>query len=99
MYESFDDFEWDQEKSDWTFRVRGFDFDTAALVFDDVYTEQEDEREDYGEPRYVVTGVVGDEMSVLVVVWTPRGHKRRIISARLADQKEREEYGKFRGAL
>ncbi len=99
MVDLADEFEWDSAKSDWTFRTRGFDFATAALVFDDIYIEQEDEREDYGETRYIVTGVVGDLMLVLIVVWTPRAHKRRIISARLAEPKEREEYGRFRGAL
>ena len=97
--DNYDDFEWDPEKSDWTLRNRGFDFATAALVFDDVYIEHQDEREDYGEPRYIVTGVAGDLLLVLVVIWTPRGRKRRIISARLAEQSEREEYGRFRGAL
>ena len=34
---------------------------------------------------------------MLGVVWTPRGNSRRIISARLADIKEGEEYGRFGG--
>ncbi len=97
MSQEFDGFEWDPEKSDWTRHNRGFDFTTASLVFDDeAYIEFDDLREDYGESRHVVIGSVGGE--VLVVVWTPRVNKRRIISARLAEYDEREEYGRYRGA-
>ena len=95
----FDAFEWDPKKSDETFRMRGFDFATAALVFGGIYLEYEDQREDYGEQRNVVTGIAGDNALVLVVVWTPRGRNCRILSARLAEQREREEYGRFRGVL
>lgn len=40
-----------------------------------------------GELRYLTTGVV--EGLTLTVVWTPRGRRRRIISARVASGRER----------
>jgi uncharacterized DUF497 family protein len=92
-------FEWDSQKSDWTLQTRGFDFQIAARIFaDPFYFEREDLRADYAETRYVAIGAA-DDFGIFVVVWTPRGSNRRIISARLADQNEREEYGRFRGAL
>ncbi len=87
------EFEWDDEKSARTFRERGLDFKTAALIFAGDVVEFSDERRDYGEERLVAVGVVGDE--VLVVVSTLRGPVRRIISARRANRKERELWRLF----
>jgi len=47
---------------------------------------------DYGEQRIVATGKIED--GVLVVVYTRRGRRRRIISARPAKRKERDDYRK-----
>jgi uncharacterized DUF497 family protein len=49
-------------------------------------------RRDYGERRIVATGKIED--GVFVVVYTWRGRRRRIISARPAKRKERDDYGK-----
>ncbi len=49
-----------------------------------------DDREDYGEDRFVTVGhVQGRE---IVVVYTIRGESRRLIMARRATRREREEY-------
>lgn len=88
--EEYEGFEWDSAKGDETFSQRGIDFEAAAHVFDGEYVEREDLRQDYGERRYVVTGVV--EGAVITVVWTPRGQRRRIISAWPASDRERREY-------
>ena len=86
-------FEWDQEKSDATFVERGIAFEAAAEVFEGDYVEHEDLRRDYGERRLIVTGKV---QGVFVsVVWTPRGQRRRIISARPASARERREYREY----
>ena len=37
-----------------------------------------DQREDYGEPRVITMGMLRER--VVVIVWTPRGAVRRIIS-------------------
>src|SRR5450759_1658223 len=43
-----------------------------------------------GEIRYVITGMVNDV--ILTVVYTERGERPRIISARRATKHEQEEY-------
>jgi uncharacterized DUF497 family protein len=96
--EKFDGFTWDQAKNDRNYRNRGIDFEMAAAVFKDPYCrEQDDLREDDGERHYIVTGVV--DGVPLIVVWTPRGRNRLILSVRAADAHERLEYGIFRGAF
>jgi uncharacterized DUF497 family protein len=45
---------------------------------------------DYGEDRYILLGMVGDRL--LVVVHTVRGDTVRIISAREAEPHERRRY-------
>ncbi len=87
--DNFDGFEWDEEKSARCYEERGFDFDHAARLFDSDFIEWEDNRRDWGEPRFVSVGEI--EGRVLTVVWTPRGSLRRIISARPASRSEREE--------
>jgi hypothetical protein len=83
-------FEWDEDKSEANLRNRGFDFAYAALVFDGPILEIDDERENYGERRIQVIGRVDDD--VFFVVYTWRGDVRRIISARLANRRERDVY-------
>ena len=54
-----------------------------------------DDRANYGEPRYTTIGKMGDRMVVLV--WTPRGTARRIISMRKANVREQEKYAHYLG--
>lgn len=77
--DDYEGFEWDAAKSDATFAERGLDFAAAAHVFEGDHIEREDLRQDYGERRHVVTGEV--EGVIVSVVWTPRGRRRRIVSA------------------
>ena len=85
-------FEWDENKNRINIRKHGVNFKTAAKVFDD-----ENRREDYDwehsidEDRYRIIGKV---KNILVVIYTERGVKTRIISARKAeDWEERLYYG------
>lgn len=93
----FEGFEWDEAKSDATFAQRGLDFEAAAGVFDSDYLERENTSRAYGERRYVAIGEL--EGMVIAVVWTPRGLRRRIISARPASNRERREYREHREAF
>jgi uncharacterized protein len=86
-------FEWDEAKSRRTFNDRGFGFDYAARIFLGPTLEKQDERRDYGEVRVQSIGQVGDD--VLFVVYTDRGSVRHIISARLANRKERKLWHSF----
>jgi uncharacterized protein len=88
-------FSWDSEKSDASFRDRGFDFAFASLIFDGPTLEREDMRRDYGERRIVAIGLAAG--LELTVCYTDRldaggGVDRRIISARRSNQRERKAY-------
>ena len=87
------EFEWDDAKSERNRRERGFDFATAALIFDGPVQTTFDDRRDYSEERVIAIGEINGE--VVVVVYTDRGQVRRIISARRANRKERETWRLF----
>ena len=87
------EFEWDNAKSERNRRERGFDFATAALIFEGPVQTTIDDRRDYREHRIIAIGEIDGE--VLVVVYTDRGQVRRIISARRANRKERETWRLF----
>ena len=86
-----DTFEWDEAKATDNYAKHGVSFETAIRVFDDVFAiERVDDREDYGENRYSVLGMVDDRL--LYVAYTVREGTIRIISARGAEPYERREY-------
>ena len=87
------DFEWHEAKSEENRRERGFGFDFAALIFEGPTLEQVDTRRDYGEVRVQAIGEA--DGFVLFVVYTNRGETRRIISARMADARERSRWQSF----
>jgi uncharacterized protein len=87
-------FEFDHAKSDLCLLVRGFDFTYAAHAFLDAErVVQIDARYDYGEPRFVLLGVVQERLFSLV--YTPRGEAFRIFSARKANARERKRYASY----
>jgi len=49
----------------------------------------------YGERRFITLGFLDDRL--IVVVWTERSPKRRIISMRKANEREVEEYNQGMG--
>lgn len=83
-------FDWDLEKGERNRRERGFGFDFAVLIFEGDTIEWSDDRRDYGEARVRAIGEA--DGLVLHVVFTDRSDVRRIISARLADRKERNRW-------
>lgn len=86
------DFEWDRAKADANEAKHGLSFDSSIDVFfDDDRVTVEDERRDYGEPRFIVTGYSGGQLCV--VVFTMRGDVVRLISARRANRRERKRHG------
>jgi hypothetical protein len=86
-------FEWDEAKSERTLSERGFGFDYAARIFLGPTLERQDRRRDYGEVRLQAIGETGGD--VLFVVYTDRGEVRHIISARLANRRERSAWQSF----
>jgi uncharacterized protein len=83
-------FEWDASKSMRNARERHLPFDLAMALFDGPTLEIPDGRRDYGEARIKAIGVVRD--IVLACVYTDRDGRRRIISLRTANGKERNAY-------
>ena len=63
----------------------------AAEVFAGPTLTVEDDRQEYGESRFITIGFLDDAMVVLV--WTSRGDASRIISMRKANERERRLYG------
>lgn len=83
-------FDWDPAKDERNRQERGFGFDFASLIFERDTIEWPDDRRDYGEAR---VRTIGEADGVLLhVVFTDRGDVRRVISARLADRKERDRW-------
>ena len=83
-------FAWDDTRSERNFQERGFGFDIAILIFKGGTVERPDDRRDYGERRVRAIGEVNG--IVLHIVFTDRGEVRRIISARAANKKERNQW-------
>lgn len=83
--------EFDFNKRDKTLAERGLDFADAKKVFAGHQFTAPDNRQDYNEPRFITFGKLNERM--VVIVWTPRGENRRIISMRKANEREQEFYG------
>ena len=83
-------FSWDPAKNRANIRKHDISFSAAAKIFDGPRLEEEDTRQDYGEPRIIALG--RSERRILYVVYTRRNSVIRIISARKANRDEREEY-------
>ena len=81
----------DPAKRQVTLDSRCLDMARAEAIFDDNVLTVADERMDYGEPRFISIGRLDGRMVVLV--WTPRGGDRRIISMRKANEREQSAYG------
>ena len=83
-------FEWDEEKRQQNLLKHGVDFLYAAVMLEGDVVKIVDDRQDYGETRYLAPGMVGED--VFAVVYTLRGENIRLISARKARKKEYERY-------
>lgn len=92
--DDFDDFEWDESKSEQNVLDRGYDFRFASRIFDSFVLQHDDSHHIYGEQRYSALGEV--DGFVMQVVWTPRGRTRRIISSRPANGREVAKYHGYR---
>jgi uncharacterized DUF497 family protein len=90
-------FNWDKLKADSNKAKHGISFEMAERVFADEFRiEYHDNRENYGEDRWITIGFV--RQSVLYVVYTIRdGDITRIISARKANEKECKQYRQSHG--
>lgn len=84
------EFEWDEQKEEINIKKHHISFNIAKRVFNDINRiEIYDMQHSIEEDRYNTIGMVED---ILFVVYTERKEKIRLISARLATEKERSLY-------
>ena len=85
-------FEWDPEKAKENLEKHGVSFVEASTVFGDPLSmNMPDPDHSEGEHRFIVMGM-SDRYRLLVVSYTDRPPRTRIISARLATRSERKQY-------
>jgi len=85
--------EFDPLKREKTLKDRGVDFACAAEVFAGRHYTAPDLRQEYSEQRFITVGLL--ESRMVVLVWTPRGEARRIVSMRKANDREQARYAHF----
>ena len=84
------EFEWDTNKNEANLEKHGIDFEGARTIWDGRIVEVQSSQRHHGEARYLAIGLYkGREIAI---VYTKRGEKIRIISARRARRNERELY-------
>jgi uncharacterized protein len=91
-------FDFDPAKDELTRASRGFGFVFAARIFAGHTVERVDRRFDYGEEHIVALGRVGEDTLAVVYTWRKAedgAPLRWIISARLANRKERKIHASF----
>ena len=80
----------DPAKRALTLQHRSLDFADAAEVFAGQTATRADDRRDYGETRLITAGHLRGRFVVLV--WTPRGYARHVISMRYGHGREEENW-------
>ena len=89
------EFEWDDEKAASNIAKHGVAFSDAKRLFDDIHALHYVDRSTvYEEERFVGIGIVNGV--VLTVVYTERGDRIRLISARKATRHEQKAYDEAR---
>ena len=83
-------FAWDEAKRLANLKKHGIDFADAEKIFSGLTFTAEDDREAYGEPRFLTLGLLEDQ--VVSVAHTERGEEIRIISIRKATKHEARFY-------
>ena len=84
-------FEWDEDKRRANITKHGFDLKDSWQVFEGPMLTGLDEREDYGEDRWIGIGLL--KGIVVVIVFVERGEDTiRIISLRKALKHERNRF-------
>ena len=79
---------WTEAKRRKTLQERGLDFAGAGKVFAGLHATRATHGGADGESRFVTAGFLDDRM--VVMVWTPRGAARHIMSMRYAHAKEQK---------
>jgi uncharacterized DUF497 family protein len=92
-YRAYNADDWDEEKATANLRKHRVDFADAALALEDEFAFTMRDLYSDREERFVTLGH-DPNGRLLVVVYTWRGERARLISAREATNKERRDYEK-----
>ena len=85
-------FEWDPDKAEANLSKHGVSFAEGVTAFGDPLSmNMPDPDHSEGEQRFIVLGM-SDRYRLLVISYTQRPPRTRIISARLATRHERKQY-------
>ncbi len=86
------EFEWDENKAKANLSKHRVSFNEAKTVFDDLlYIDFYDPDYSDDEDRYIIIGG-SQQRRLLIVSYTERENKIRLISARKVTKREREDY-------
>jgi uncharacterized protein len=83
-----DQFEWDPVKAQANLAKHRTDFSMAIRIWQGEVVERPDTRHAYGEARVQAFGEIDGRIMAVIFTW--RGSKRRIISARKANFREQQ---------
>ena len=88
-----EDVELDPVKDQVNRRKHGLPLALGSEIFDRDFVEEQDDRFDYGESRFIAIGPVASlNDRICVIVYTWREAKRRLISFRKANDEEIARY-------
>lgn len=83
-------YEWDEAKNQRNIAKHGIDFADAFHIVEGPMLVRRDDRRDYKETRWIALGELNG--IVVVLVYTRRKRRVRIISIRRANRSERQVY-------
>ena len=93
----YGNFEWDADKAKLNIEDHGVTFEEATTIFNDpLFIIYKDPDHSEGEQRYIIIGE-SKRNRYLIVSYTERSGRTRLISARELDPKERRAYEKKKG--
>lgn len=82
--------EFDSAKREATLEQRGLDFADVAQIIIGMTVTNEDQRLDYGEPRFQTYGLLKDRL--VMFAWTPIAGGLRVISMRKCNEREQNHF-------
>ena len=82
--------EFDSTKRDTVLAARGLDMALCGEAFDGFHLTRQDDRHSEVEKRFLSLAILND--TVVIIAWTPRGRRRRIITMWKANDRERQSY-------
>jgi len=88
-------YEWDDAKNQANIEKHRVDFEEVFGFRWETALQAEDCRNDYGEPRWIAIGFIGDRLHTLI--YTRRDESCRVISLRKSNPRERRAHEETKG--